>query len=562
MQYVPGSDLSNLSKQMGQLPVADACELIRQAAAGLQYAHENGLVHRDIKPSNLMLTPAGQVKVLDLGLALLQADQVDDQEMTGAGQIMGTADYMAPEQVSDSHTVDIRADVYSLGCTLFTLLTARPVFAGEPYRRNVQKMMGHLRDAPPLVTEFRADVPPQLADLIGRMLAKAPDQRPAAPADVAAALAPYAERSDVKSLSLASADTSMPRGPSEIGSTVDALTHYRVETRTNRRRSTRRESQRLTRRRLAIATVCGLAGIALLAALLLVRWYAEEDEQVVENRGAAAPVRPLESEDFSTLRQKPATQPHVPTGSGARQHPGRGTTQDMAEAEASYRPPVVQPELVATFTHADLYRTLTQVVDDSRSDFMQRLLYTEIATAVEREQVGSWRIGSAMARDARAYEFSVRNAQWFARRLSPAEAQRMGLAAGSWGRTLNVPWTPPVNQIVTIDSVDVRIEANADGRPVLAGHIQCRSGRPQRVDYLCLVFAYPSPVPGENVTRNIYQYVRPERMPDGLFEVHIPLARDSFAPQGGRFYFQCFLFQPKASFYRISNELVWMGAAP
>ena len=141
MEYVDGLDLSNIARRLGQLPIPDACELVRQAATGLQHAYKHELVHRDIKPSNLMLTPEGQVKILDLGLALLDGTSGENNELTSTGQMMGTLDYMAPEQGMDSHTVDIRADVYSLGATLYKLLTGTAPFAGTQYDTPVKKMM-------------------------------------------------------------------------------------------------------------------------------------------------------------------------------------------------------------------------------------------------------------------------------------------------------------------------------------------------------------------------------------------------------------------------------------
>ena len=144
MEYVDGLDLDDLVRRCGPLPIPDACELIRQAAVGLQYANERGLIHRDIKPSNLMLNREHQVKILDLGLALLKADQLAGgdaaaakevgKELTASQQIMGTASYMSPEQANDSHQVDTRADIYSLGCTLYKLLTGRPPFGGADCR--------------------------------------------------------------------------------------------------------------------------------------------------------------------------------------------------------------------------------------------------------------------------------------------------------------------------------------------------------------------------------------------------------------------------------------------
>jgi serine/threonine protein kinase len=191
MEYVDGLDASALAKKLGPLPIADACEIVRQAALGLQYAHQHDLVHRDIKPSNLMLNRDGQIKVLDLGLARIRQGQANQQDMTSAGQMMGTADYIAPEQVRDSHSVDIRADIYSLGCTLYQLLAGRTLFSGEKYASAFDKMMAHVKESPPSVLESRPDVPRPLVAVIERMLAKRPDERFAVPREVAAALTPF-----------------------------------------------------------------------------------------------------------------------------------------------------------------------------------------------------------------------------------------------------------------------------------------------------------------------------------------------------------------------------------
>ncbi len=197
MEYVEGRDLANVLHYLGRLQAADACELIRQAAVGLQYAHENGLVHRDIKPSNLMLTPQGQVKILDLGLARFEQVPSGGEEMTGAGQPMGTADYMAPEQVSDSRTADIRADIYSLGCTLFKLLTGHTPFDRPESRGTFDKMTAHVHETPPSVRDYDPGLPVGLSQLIDRMLAKSPDQRPGTPSEVAEALAQFSSDSDL-----------------------------------------------------------------------------------------------------------------------------------------------------------------------------------------------------------------------------------------------------------------------------------------------------------------------------------------------------------------------------
>ena len=118
MEFLDGIDLAHLVRRTGPFLVADACEAVRQAAMGLQHAHEHGLVHRDVKPSNLMLSTDGMVKVLDLGLARLCPETPVEEDVTASGQVMGSADYMAPEQCLDARDVDGRADIYSLGGTL------------------------------------------------------------------------------------------------------------------------------------------------------------------------------------------------------------------------------------------------------------------------------------------------------------------------------------------------------------------------------------------------------------------------------------------------------------
>ena len=145
------------------------------------------------------------VKILDLGLALLGTDRPGRGELTSAGAAMGTADYMAPEQVSDAHSVDIRADIYSLGCTLYKLLTGQAPFSGPQYKTAAEKMVGHLKETPLPVRLLRSDVPAELAALVEQMMAKRPDDRFAAAAEVAAAMAPFAAGCDLSRVSAAAA---------------------------------------------------------------------------------------------------------------------------------------------------------------------------------------------------------------------------------------------------------------------------------------------------------------------------------------------------------------------
>jgi serine/threonine protein kinase len=187
MEYVAGGDLARLVKARGPLPPALACDYAWQAALGLQHAFERDLVHRDVKPSNLLLTAdRGLVKILDMGLALLDYGP----EAVGAtgGPAVGTPDYVAPEQALDPHTVDIRADIYALGCTLYFLLTGLPPYPGGSPQ---EKVLAHLRVEAPLVRPPRAKAPHGLAKVVGRMMAKRPDDRYQTPGEAAEALQPF-----------------------------------------------------------------------------------------------------------------------------------------------------------------------------------------------------------------------------------------------------------------------------------------------------------------------------------------------------------------------------------
>ncbi|HMF19518.1 MAG TPA: serine/threonine-protein kinase, partial [Gemmataceae bacterium] len=185
MEYIEGTDLSKLVRKQGPMPVETACDAIRQAALGLQHALERGLTHRDIKPANLLVSD-GVVKILDMGLALLQLDDAEaGTTLTHEGAVMGTPDYMAPEQSLDSHNVDIRADLYSLGCTLCFLLTGRVPFPGGTM---TEKLLRHQDEVPPPVESLRPEVSTSVGAVVQKLLAKDPDDRFQTPAELADAL--------------------------------------------------------------------------------------------------------------------------------------------------------------------------------------------------------------------------------------------------------------------------------------------------------------------------------------------------------------------------------------
>jgi Protein kinase domain/Putative zinc-finger len=189
LDYVDGLDLAEAVRRKGPLPLRHACEYIRQAALGLQHAHEQGMIHRDIKPKNLMVTRKGQLKILDFGLAAMTAkDKAPRTRMTQVGSFMGTVEYIAPEQAEDATRADIRSDLYSLGCTLYFLLSGRPPFVQDT---DVKIILAHLGEEPPALAEVRPEVPVELGAVVTKMLAKEPGRRYQTPVEVARALAPF-----------------------------------------------------------------------------------------------------------------------------------------------------------------------------------------------------------------------------------------------------------------------------------------------------------------------------------------------------------------------------------
>jgi serine/threonine protein kinase len=191
MEYVDGSSLQEIVKKTGPMDVLRACHYIRQAALGLQHAHDAaGIVHRDIKPGNILVDRNGIVKVLDMGLARFFHDKEDALTEKYNDDVLGTADYLAPEQALDSHAVDIRADIYSLGATFYFCLTGRTPFTDGTI---AQKLIWHQTRQPKPIRQLRPEVPEGVAAIVEKMMAKDPKQRPQTPLEVAEMLTPWTQ---------------------------------------------------------------------------------------------------------------------------------------------------------------------------------------------------------------------------------------------------------------------------------------------------------------------------------------------------------------------------------
>lgn len=190
LEYVDGCDLDQRVKRDGPLDIREAAEYVRQVADGLEHAHSRGMIHRDIKPSNLLVDDQDVVKILDMGLARLTGQDQRQLTIEFKDGVLGTADYLAPEQALDSHNVDGRADLYSLGCSLYFLLAGHAPF---PTGTMAERLVKHQKDEPQSIDEIRDDVPEELEAIRAKLMAKKPRDRYQSAAEARDALADFLE---------------------------------------------------------------------------------------------------------------------------------------------------------------------------------------------------------------------------------------------------------------------------------------------------------------------------------------------------------------------------------
>ena len=218
MKFIEGINLAALVTAIGRLPFGQACEIVRQAADALNHIHKHSreLVHRDLKPSNFMLDFLGRVVLLDFGLAYSRNHRAGAGDLTRDGQILGTVEYMAPEQFIDSRSVDIRADIYSLGCTLFELLAGKPAFSARGARDAMAFLQAHLSNIPVLPDDIASQVPDGVVEMVRRALEKRPDDRFQSPAEFRDALQQFAAAGALDELCARGREVQAENPPDEL----------------------------------------------------------------------------------------------------------------------------------------------------------------------------------------------------------------------------------------------------------------------------------------------------------------------------------------------------------
>ncbi len=335
MEYVDGASLQDVVKRHGPLDVVRACHYISQAAEGLQHAHEAGWVHRDVKPGNLLLDRAGMVKILDMGLARLFTDDSDNlTKKYEKNAVLGTADYLAPEQATSSSDVDIRADIYSLGATFYYLLCGRGPFDDGTV---TQKLIWHQTKPPESIRSRRPDVPPELEAVINKMMAKKPVHRYQEPHAIVEALRPWTDQpieppADEEMPRLCPAlESYTPAGvslPSSGMSGVGSGVRVRGRAASRSSPSSRKYLPRMAASRFSLAFLDGLSprakwlaiggsAAALLVVALLTYWLTRSSGPSSVPRNGEGPRAVTVAPATATPPDRPKTQPAPPPATAA-----------------------------------------------------------------------------------------------------------------------------------------------------------------------------------------------------------------------------------------------------
>lgn len=516
MELIDGPNLTTHAARCAALPVHEVAAWIVQVAEAMAYAHDEGIVHRDLKPSNLLIDRHGHIHVLDLGLARIAAEVAATapagEAVTEAGQAMGTISYMAPEQAEDARQANARSDIYSLGCTLFRLLTGRLPYEGSTV---VKTLIAHREQPIPSICALRPDAPAEIERIFQRMVAKRPEDRYGSMREVAAALSPI----------VASCEATLP--------TAHDASRVRLTPPPPPVQHLSGESLPLTAARRALRTkttsVPPVAWAAAIGAALLVAVGVAASMWAFSGPGEA---------EATVVGEAGPIEQAVGTTGGAESQPAKSSPQSTATPEPVY-------------LQAELHERLTGIVDRAGHEEELRALYTEIATCLDQSRTGRWLIGAANTRDRRAYRFSALNGELQFEVLDVDTIEQQHLDPREFRHLLPLGWLPPKDERLTLTPIGTQLRTYSDNHK----DITCRFAHAGEVPAHTLqlvahLTARASDNQGDiNSTLNFADLTLPASPCELTFE----LPPQASMEHGAKLYIKAYLPTPDARYYRISN---------
>ncbi len=521
MQYVEGSDLAHYVRRCGRLSLRHALDYTLQAARGLHYAHQKGVVHRDIKPGNLLLDTEGVVRVLDMGLARLEHSEGDQsvfqtkEELTGTGRVIGTVDYMAPEQTFDARHADRRADIYSLGCTLYFLLIGRsPVPDGSL----TEKLLWHESGPPPTLLEARPDAPPELNVVFRRMMARKPQDRYATLAEAIVELEMCLGR-----VAGVNDDTLDQRPKNVLPSELDT--------------------------------------VAVVIPEIVSESFSPQSPAVSHEQQ-----QPASAETHRGQTRPDATLVDPASHSVNKVH-ARRREQVMVLPAVAIGVCLVGILVLCMTLYVDRGRSVRSGWNEYVKGQLEKLLihgvqkpdgrqlYTEIDTALETDHEGDWKVGAGLTLDKQPYAFSVRGSKLEIKPLSRAAALESDLREMSVQSSLDNSFPHRSQMLLMLSKPELRVTTLADGTQRLQGTVFCSASAQKVVEDVALIIERRTQQGRQVHTQSMYQHLNWRRLRSG--SQYIDVAAPSPPPAAGEelhLVMIAFLQEPKPSLYRVSNE--------